>query len=182
MKKLNKNGKQYLLSSIRVVSNFPIEGVQFRDITTLLNDKDAFMFLLEHLKDYYEKKRIDFIVGVESRGFVLAAALSAKLSIPFVPVRKPNKLPFLKFSCEYTLEYGQETLQIHQDAFRGMKNPKVLLIDDVLATGGTAIAGYNLIKKAGGDCIGACFLMHLSEFDGLKKLSEYTKVYSVLEL
>ncbi|TKX32337.1 adenine phosphoribosyltransferase [Campylobacter aviculae] len=180
MKELTQQEQQFLCQSIRVIPNFPKEGIIFRDITTLLNNKDALSFLLEHLSQRYKDKNLDFIVGTESRGFIFAAMLCAKLNLPFVPIRKPNKLPSTTFSCEYELEYGVDKVEIHQDAFRDIKNAKVLLIDDLIATGGTALASLELIKKAGGQCIESCFLINLKNLGGMQKLQEHCPVYSVL--
>ncbi|MBZ7933306.1 adenine phosphoribosyltransferase [Campylobacter sp. LH-2024] len=181
MKKLTEEGKKILSESIRVVPNFPKEGIIFRDITTLLNNKKVLSFLLDHLSERYKDMKLDFIAGTESRGFIFAAMLCAKLDLPFVPIRKPNKLPSSVFTCEYELEYGTDKVQIHQDAFRDIKNAKVLLMDDLIATGGTAIASLELIKQAGGECIESCFLINLKNLGGMKKLEKYCAAYSVLD-
>lgn len=181
MKFLSKEEREYLNSKIREVEDFPKPGILFRDITTLLNDVDALGFLLEHLAQRYEDLELDFIAGTESRGFIFAAMLCAKLDLPFVPIRKPGKLPCATFTQDYALEYGKDSLQIHQDAFRGMKDARVLLVDDLIATGGTALASYELIKKAKAQCVEACFLINLVELGGAEKLADYTSVYSVLE-
>ncbi|TKX30991.1 adenine phosphoribosyltransferase [Campylobacter estrildidarum] len=180
MKELTQQEQQFLQQSIRVVPNFPKEGIIFRDITTLLNDKNALSFLLNHLSERYQNKELDFIVGTESRGFIFAAMLCAKLDLPFVPIRKPNKLPSSTFSCEYELEYGIDKVEIHQDAFKNILNAKILLIDDLIATGGTALASLELIKKAGGQCIESCFLINLQDLGGVEKLQKHCSVYSVL--
>lgn len=179
---INENDKKYLLESIRVIPNFPKEGIMFRDITTLLNNKKAINILLVHLQDKYKDMNLDFIAGTESRGFIFACLLCGKLNLPFVPIRKPNKLPYKTFSCEYELEYGHDKLEIHQDAFKDIKNAKVLLIDDLIATGGTAKASIELIKQANGDCVEACFLINLLDLNGAKEVSKLTNVYSVLEI
>ena len=181
MLNLSQNEKDYLSSKIRTVPDFPKPGILFRDITTLLNDGDALEFLLEHLAERYEDSELDFIAGTESRGFIFAAMLCAKLDLPFVPIRKPNKLPAATFSQSYALEYGTDSIEIHQDAFRGTQDARVLLIDDLIATGGTAIASYELIKKAKAQCVEACFLIDLKDLGGAERLSNYTSVYSVLE-
>ncbi|MCH5336978.1 MAG: adenine phosphoribosyltransferase, partial [Campylobacter sp.] len=168
--------------SIRDIADFPEKGILFKDITTLLNNKEALNFLLTHLHQHYKDKNLDFIAGTESRGFIFASMLCAKLALPFVPIRKPKKLPFQTFSCEYKLEYGTDKVEIHTDAFRNVKNAKVLLVDDLIATGGTALASYELIKKAGGECVEACFLLNLKDLKGASKLEKLTSVYSVLEI
>lgn len=182
MTKLTQEEQEYLLKSIRDIADFPKKGILFKDITTLLNNKEALNFLLTHLHQCYKDKNLDFIVGTESRGFIFASMLCAKLALPFVPIRKPKKLPFQTFSCEYELEYGTDKIEIHTDAFRNVKNAKVLLVDDLIATGGTALASYELIKKAGGECVEACFLLNLKDLKGASKLEKLTSVYSVLEI
>lgn len=181
MTKLTLEEQNFLKSKIRVVPDFPKKGIMFRDITTLLNDKEALNFLLSHLKNHYKDMNLDFIAGTESRGFIFAAMLCAKLNLPFVPIRKPNKLPAKTFSCEYDLEYNSDKLEIHQDAFRNIKDAKVLLVDDLIATGGTALASYELISKTKAKCVQSCFLINLKDLQGEKKLKEFTSVYSVLE-
>lgn len=181
MIKLTQKEQDYLNSKIRTIADFPKPGVMFRDITTLLNDKEALNFLLCHLQERYKDMELDFIAGTESRGFIFAAMLCARLNLPFVPIRKPGKLPYKTFSCEYILEYGKDRVEIHQDAFGGVKDARVLLVDDLIATGGTAVASYELIKKAKAQCVEACFLINLSELGGAKKLEALTSVYSVLE-
>ncbi|MBK1971191.1 adenine phosphoribosyltransferase [Campylobacter sp. TTU_617] len=179
---LNTEEQKYLLNTIRTIADFPKKGIQFRDITTLLNDKKALSFLLNHLQERYKNTTLDFIAGAESRGFIFAAMLCARLDIPFVPIRKPKKLPYKTFSCKYELEYGSDTLEIHQDAFKGIPNAKVLLVDDLIATGGTAIASCELIQKAGGQCVESCFLLELKDLKGAEKLSSITSVYSILQI
>ncbi|EOH7341131.1 adenine phosphoribosyltransferase [Campylobacter coli] len=181
MTKLTQSEQQFLSESIRVIPNFPKEGIIFRDITTLLNNQKALAFLLDHLSKRYQNMNLDFIAGTESRGFIFAAMICARLNLPFVPIRKPNKLPSNTYSYEYDLEYGTDKVEIHQDAFGDIKNAKVLLVDDLIATGGTALASLELIKKAGGECIEACFLMNLKDLGGEEKLQKYCSVYSVLE-
>lgn len=181
MEILQDKDKKFLLDSIRNVADFPKPGIQFKDITTLLNDVKAFNFLMEHLAKRYEKQNIDFIVGIESRGFIFGAALAAILKIGFVPIRKPGKLPYTTISEKYSLEYGVDEVEIHIDAFKGL-SPKVLLIDDLIATGGTAKASAQIITKAGADCFEACFIVDLTEFKGSDEVRKLTSVYSVLEL
>lgn len=181
MKILTQEEKQFLSQSIRVIPNFPKEGIIFRDITTLLNNQKALSFLLDHLSERYKNLNLDFIAGTESRGFIFAAMICARLNLPFIPIRKPDKLPADTYSCEYELEYGTDKVEIHQDAFRDIKDAKVLLVDDLIATGGTALASFELIKKAGGKCIEACFLMNLKDLGGSEKLQKFCSVYSVLE-
>ncbi|EAI8628731.1 adenine phosphoribosyltransferase [Campylobacter lari] len=178
---IKEQDKKYLLDSIRAIKDFPKKGIVFRDITTLLNNKEAFAFLMDHLVEKYQNAKLDYIVGIESRGFIFGAALSARLRLPFVPIRKPGKLPLKCLQESYSLEYGSDTIEIHIDAFNNQK-ANVLLIDDLIATGGTAIAAVKLIEKLNAKCVEACFLLELKDLDGAKELAKLTSVYSVLEV
>lgn len=183
MKTLNQADKDYLLDSIRDVKDFPKPGIIFKDITTLLNNEKAYNFLMDHLSTRYHGEDIDFIAGIESRGFIFGAALAAKLGCGFVPIRKPGKLPYTTVSEKYSLEYGVDEVEIHIDAFKSKKEaPKVLLIDDLIATGGTAAAAVTLLQKVGVECFEACFLLNLTFLQGDEKIKEHTNVYSVLEI
>ncbi|MBR8461961.1 adenine phosphoribosyltransferase [Campylobacter sp. faydin G-140] len=182
MKNLDEKQKEYLLNSIRAIKDFPKPGIIFRDITTLLNNKDAFNFLMDHLVAHYEDKHIDFIAGIESRGFIFGAALAARLRLPFVPIRKPKKLPYITISQKYSLEYGVDEVQIHIDAFGQKDGARVLLMDDLIATGGTAKASVELINQTKANCVEACFLIDLKELGGSKELKNFTKIYSILEI
>ncbi len=180
---LTNDEKKYLLNSIRAIKDFPKPGVIFRDITTLLNNKEAFNFLMDHLENRYKIYNLDFVSGIESRGFIFGAALSARLRVPFVPIRKPHKLPYITLSQKYSLEYGVDEVEIHIDAFLNKNDAKVLLIDDLIATGGTAKASVELINQTKAKCVEACFLINLkSEFKGSEILKNMTKVYSILEI
>ena len=183
MKTLNQSDKEYLLDSIRDIKDFPKQGIVFKDITTLLSDAKAYNFLMDHLAERYKNEDIDFIAGIEARGFIFGAALAAKIGNSFVPIRKPGKLPYTTISEKYSLEYGVDEVEIHIDAFKSTKEkPKVLLIDDLIATGGTATASVNLINKSGAQCVEACFLLNLTFLKGDKDIKEITNVYSVLEV
>lgn len=183
MKTLNQADKDYLLDSIRDVKDFPKPGIMFKDITTLLNDNKAYNFLIDHLADRYAGESVDFIAGIESRGFIFGAALAAKIGCAFVPIRKPGKLPYTTVSEKYSLEYGVDEIEIHIDAFKSQKEkPRVLLIDDLIATGGTATAAVTLLEKLGVDCFEACFLLNLTFLQGDAEIKKRTSVYSVLEL
>ncbi len=182
MKELNQEQKEFLLSSIRDVPDFPKPGIIFKDITTLLNNKEAFKLLIDHLEDRYKDYNLDFIAGIESRGFIFGAALASRLGIGFVPVRKKGKLPYTTVSEKYALEYGYDEVEIHIDAFKETEGAKVLLIDDLIATGGTAQAAVKLIKKVRANVIEACFIIELKFLNGEKKLKNLTNVYSVLEI
>lgn len=182
MQELNKEQKEYLLNSIRKIYDFPKPGIVFRDITTLLNDEKAFKFLNDHLSARYENSQLDFITGIESRGFIFGAALAARLNVGFVPIRKPKKLPHTTISQKYSLEYGVDEVQIHIDAFRDKKGARVLLIDDLIATGGTAKASVELIAQLGAKCVEACFLINLKALGGEAELKKLAPVYSMLEI
>jgi adenine phosphoribosyltransferase len=171
--------KEILNNSIRTIPDFPKKGIMFKDITTLLNDKDAFKSLIDFLKERYQDKNIDFIAGIESRGFIFGSALAYTLNVGFVPIRKKGKLPYTTIAEKYALEYGFDEVEIHIDAFRDIKNPKVLLIDDLIATGGTAKAAEDLIKKAGAEVVESCFIIELQDLEGAKKLQ--SPVFSILK-
>lgn len=179
---LTPSQKDFLLNSIRVINDYPQPGIVFRDITTLINNKDAFNFTIQHLKDHYASYNLDFIAGIESRGFIFGAALAHALNIGFVPIRKKGKLPYTTIAEKYTLEYGFSEIEIHIDAFKNVQNPKVLLIDDLIATGGTAIAGANLIKQAGANCVESCFIINLQDLQGAELLRKVVHVYALLDL
>ena len=182
MKELKKEEKDFLLSSIRDVPDFPKPGIVFKDITTLLNNKEAFSLLMEHLEKRYKDYNLDFIAGIESRGFIFGAALATRLGIGFIPVRKKGKLPYTTVSEKYSLEYGYDEIEIHIDAFRKEEGAKVLLIDDLIATGGTAEAAVKLINKIHENVVEVCFIINLKFLNGEAKLKKLTNVYSVLEI
>ena len=164
---------------IRTIPDFPKKGIMFKDITTLLNNSEAFKELIDFLKNRYKDKNIDFVAGIESRGFIFGSALACVLGVGFVPVRKKGKLPYTTISEKYALEYGFDEVEIHIDAFRDIKNPKILLIDDLIATGGTAEATVNLIQKVGGEIVEACFIIELEFLNGKDKLN--CDVYSIIK-
>ncbi len=179
---LSHQDRKIITDSIRDIKDFPKAGIVFKDITTLLNNPKAFNILLEHLKDRYSSYNLTHIAGIESRGFMFAAPLAQMLGVGFVPIRKKGKLPYTTISEKYALEYGFDEVEIHIDAFSSSDNPKVLLIDDLLATGGTASASASLIKQAGAECVEACFIIGLGFLDGDKKVSSYTKTYTIIEV
>ncbi len=163
---------------IRNIPDFPKPGILFRDITTLLNDKKAFKQAVNALADKYKNKKIDAIVAVEARGFILGGALAHKLNAAFVPVRKKGKLPWKTNSVTYELEYGTDTLEMHSDSLK--LNDKVLIVDDLLATGGTVQAAINLIKQLGAKITGIAFLIELTDLKGKEKLAGYP-IYSLIK-
>ena len=160
-----------LASTIRDVPNFPIEGILFKDITTLLKDPQALKETVDQMTDYARSKQVDVIVGIKSRGFIFGMPLAYNLGCGFVPVRKPGKLPAETISESYSLEYGTNTLEIHVDAIH--KGQRVLIVDDLLATGGTALATCKLIEKLGGVVAGLAFAIELVFLDGREKLAGY---------
>src|SRR6202011_2135335 len=154
---------------IREVPDFPKPGILFYDITTLLKDRDGFHAVIDGLKDHYRDTPVDVVIGIEARGFIFAPALAYALDAGFVPVRKPKKLPALCESVEYDLEYGTDILEVHRDAIE--PGQKVLVIDDVLATGGTAAAVTRLVEKLQGKVVGLGFVIELGFLKGREKLN-----------
>lgn len=166
--------KQY----IRNIPDFPKKGILFRDITTLLSDKKKFSEVLDVLYKRYMDKNIDAVVAIESRGFIFGGALAHKLGAAFTPVRKKGKLPYKTLKARYSLEYGEDAVEIHEDAFE--PGAKVLLIDDLLATGGTMAAAIELVKKLKGDIFEIAFLIELSDLNGRARLKG-VPVYSMVK-
>lgn len=181
---LNQEQKKILLDSIRTIPDYPQQGILFYDITTLLNNSQAFALTISHLKAHYESLSIDFVAGIESRGFIFGAALAFALGVGFVPIRKKGKLPYTTISEKYSLEYGFSEIEIHIDAFKNSNKPtpNVLLVDDLIATGGTAIAAVNLIKQAGANCVEACFILNLESLKGAENLRKVAPLYTLLDL
>jgi len=169
-----------LKDKIRDIKDFPKAGIVFKDITTLLADGESFQKAVDLLSYRYIDKKIDKIVGIEARGFIVGSALAYKLCKGVVLVRKKGKLPYKTIQATYELEYGTDTLEIHLDAIE--KGENVLIVDDLIATGGTAEASVKLINKSGANCIEACFIINLTFLDGVKKIENLTKVYSVLNV
>jgi adenine phosphoribosyltransferase len=178
---LSKEDKKIIYDSIRDIKDFPKEGIIFKDITTLLNNKKAYQTLINHLEKRYESYNLDYVAGIDSRGFIFGAALADRLGIGFVPIRKKGKLPSTTVCEKYQLEYGFDEVEIHLDAFP-IKNSRVLMIDDLLATGGTANAAAKLIKDINANLIEICFLLNLTFLEGEKKVSQHAPIYSVLDI
>ncbi len=164
MTKTTKTIKDY----IRTIVDFPHDGIMFRDVTTLFADARGFRMAIDQLLHPYAGVRFDKVVGLEARGFILGGAIAHQLSVGFVPVRKKGKLPGTVISEEYTLEYGEAVVEIHDDAIQA--GEKVLLVDDLLATGGTAEAGLKLIERLGGEVIGCAFIIDLPDLGGRTRL------------
>ncbi|HHY14854.1 MAG TPA: adenine phosphoribosyltransferase [Firmicutes bacterium] len=160
-----------LKEKIRVIPDFPKPGVSFKDITTLLKDGEALRATVAAFAEHYRNYNVDMIVGVESRGFILGAPLAYEMGLGFALIRKPNKLPGRVLSVEYDLEYGTDRLEIHTDAFE--PGTRVLLVDDLLATGGTIWAATELIRKLGGEIVSLAFLIELIYLQGRARLSDY---------
>ena len=160
---------QDLKDSIRTVPDYPVDGVQFRDITTLLQKPHLFKEMIDAMTSQWEQYQIDAILSIESRGFIMAGALAYNLNTAFIPLRKPQKLPFKTHSVSYELEYGATDMHIHTDALDGHTN--LLIIDDLLATGGTVLASLDLIRQfEGKEVVGAGFVINLPSLGGLDKL------------
>jgi adenine phosphoribosyltransferase len=165
-------------SKIRTIPNFPKQGIMFRDVTTLLKDPAGFRYVIDHLVQRYIGKKIDKVVGIESRGFILAGAIAHQLNIGFIPVRKPGKLPGERDSVSYELEYGTDTLEIHKDAIQAGDN--ILVVDDLIATGGTARATIDLIQKLQGKVVECAFIVELPVLNGVSKLND-VPAYSMVK-
>jgi len=160
-----------LKTYVRDIPDWPKEGVIFKDITPLLGDAESFKYAIDSMANHYMDKKIDAVLGAEARGFILASALAYRLGCGFIPARKPGKLPYNTLSAEYELEYGFDSLEMHEDAIK--PNERILVVDDVIATGGTAAAKVELVEKLGGKVAGIAFLIELSFLNGRSKLGEY---------
>ena len=167
-----------LKALIRDIPDFPKPGILFRDITTLLNNPQGWQHLIEQMAEACQELSPDHIAGMESRGFILGATLAYKLGLGFIPVRKPGKLPAAVYSADYELEYGSDRLEMHQDAFT--PGSKILIVDDLIATGGTAAATARLIAQAQGELVGFAFVVELSALNGRSKLPD-VPVISILQ-
>jgi adenine phosphoribosyltransferase len=166
-----------LADKIRNVQDFPKPGIGFKDITTLVGDAEALRESVQKMLDFFKDEKIDKIIGIESRGFIFAAIMAHELGVGMIPVRKPGKLPYKTRSATYDLEYGTDSLEIHIDALQ--KNESVLIVDDLLATGGTVEATAKLVEELGGTVVGCCFLIELDFLRARKKLKNY-KIKSLI--
>ena len=164
---------------IRTVQDFPKKGIGFKDITTLIKDGDAFRKSIEALCEPFRNQQIELVAGIEARGFIFGAAVALELGAGFVPIRKPGKLPAETIRETYSLEYGTDAVEIHRDAIQS--DMRVLLVDDLLATGGTAAAAIRLVQQLDGDLIGAAFLIELSFLRGREKLGS-VPIHVVIDL
>lgn len=167
-----------LKEKIRTVPHWPIEGVMFRDITTLLQDPDAFREACDMLYNRYKDMKVDKVVAIDARGFIFGAVLAYKLNVGFVPVRKAGKLPYKTISESYSLEYGKNVVEIHVDAIQ--KGERVLVVDDLIATGGTISAAIRLVEKLEGEIVECVFIVELPDLKGKDKIKKY-KAYTLTE-
>ncbi|MCH9740073.1 MAG: adenine phosphoribosyltransferase [Epsilonproteobacteria bacterium] len=179
MSQLSQEDKKIILNSIRDIPDFPKPGIIFKDITTLLSNPEAFKTLMNHLETRYSSYELDYIAGIDARGFIFGSILADRLGVGFVPVRKKGKLPYTTVAEKYSLEYGFDEVEIHIDAFESKEGARVLLIDDLIATGGTAKAAANLINKVDAHCVECCFIAELTFLNGKEDIQ--SDVYSVLE-
>lgn len=173
-----EDARDYIKSKVRSIPDWPIKGVIFRDITTLLMDPPAFRKICSIFYDRYKNEKIDKIVGIDARGFIFGSVLAYKLDIGMIPIRKNGKLPYDTISESYTLEYGEEVIEIHEDAIN--KGERVVIIDDLMATGGTISAAANLVEKLGGEIVECAFVLELPDLKGREKLGK-REVFSIVE-
>lgn len=164
---------------IRNIPDFPKPGIQFKDITTALKDAETLKKMVDFLFENFKDEKIDYVIGLESRGFIFGVPVAYKLNAGFIPVRKPNKLPAKTIKESYALEYGTDTLEMHEDALK--PGDRVLVVDDLLATGGTASAACNLIYKTGAEIVGCAFVIELKDLQGRNKLPKDTKTLCMIE-
>ncbi len=179
-KKLTSDEYSKIISKLRDVQDFPKDGIVFKDITPLLGSHEELNILMSHLVNRYSSYNLDFIAGIDARGFIFGSILADRLGIGFVPIRKKGKLPYESISAKYELEYGFDEVEVHTDAFIGRKDARVLIIDDLIATGGTAKAACELVEKSGATCVECCFIIELEFLNGREKLDKYN-IYSVMK-
>ena len=170
---------QDIKNSIRNIPDYPKEGIQFKDITTAIKQPIILKEIIDLFYQHYQNKQIDHIVGIESRGFIFASALAYLLECGFVPIRKSGKLPADVITQEYELEYGKDKIEIHKDALK--KGNKILLVDDLLATGGTTLAAAELVRKTGAEIVGFSFMIELKDLEARQKLEQFAEVFSLIE-
>jgi adenine phosphoribosyltransferase len=172
---------QKLSSVIRDIQDFPVKNIIFKDITPVLQDIELFNDIIDAIAEEFRDKKINKIAAIESRGFIFGMPLAVKMNIPFVPIRKKGKLPAETVSVSYNLEYGQATIEIHRDAVK--KGEKILIIDDLLATGGTTAAAIKLVENIGGNVIAAAFVLELAFLNGREKIGvKSTEIFSLLKV
>jgi adenine phosphoribosyltransferase len=174
-----KEKAEWIKSTIRDIPDFPKPGIVFKDLTTLLKDKDAFAYVIDVLAEKFAPLKPRYIAGIEARGFILGPAIAHKMHIGFIPIRKPGKLPHKTEKAVYDLEYGSDSVEIHCDAVDA--GDRVIIIDDLLATGGTAEAAYRLLQAVNAEIAGVGFVVELSFLNGRKKLPAGLEVFSVVQ-
>ena len=165
---ITKNELEYVRQTVRQVPDFPKPGILFLDITTATKDAKALNLMIDYLYENFKDEKIDYVAGIESRGFIFGAPLACRLNAGFVPIRKPNKLPAETVKESYSLEYGTDTIEMHADALK--QGDRVLIIDDLLATGGTAVAACKLVKKVGAEVVSTAFIIELDPLKGREKI------------
>jgi adenine phosphoribosyltransferase len=170
--------REFIKTKVRSIPDWPIKGVIFRDITTLLEDPKVFKAICSIFYDRYVNEKVDKIVGIDARGFLFGAVLAYELGIGFIPIRKKGKLPYKTISESYTLEYGEETIEIHEDAITS--GDRVVIIDDLMATGGTIAASAALVEKLGGDILECAFVIELPDLKGREKMGN-RNCYAIIE-
>jgi len=176
---MTMNDLDYVRSTVRQVPDFPKPGILFLDITTATKDAKSMNLMIDFLYEKFKDEKIDYVAGIESRGFIFGAPLACRLNAGFVPIRKPNKLPADTIKESYSLEYGTDTIEMHADAVKA--GDRVLVIDDLLATGGTAVAACNLVKKVGAEVVASAFIIELDPLKGREKIeANGVKVISML--
>lgn len=163
---------------IRNIPDFPVKGIQFKDITTLLKDKDAYRYAIDQITEHCKKTKVDYIAGIEARGFIVGAPVAYNLGVGFIPIRKEDRLPYCVEKITYQLEYGESALEIHKDAFH--KGDRIMVVDDLLATGGTTLAVFKLIEKLHGTVVGADFIIELEMLKGRERLKGY-EIFSLIK-
>lgn len=169
---------EWLKQTIRDIPDFPKPGIVFKDLTTLLKDARALACVLDRMSERASRLKPDYVAAIEARGFILGPSMAANLGVGFVPIRKPGKLPHAVEKETYDLEYGKDAIEVHRDAVE--PGSRVVLVDDLLATGGTALAGYKLLKRLGADVTGIGFVVELSFLNGRQKLPEHIDVFSLI--
>ncbi|MBY0545671.1 MAG: adenine phosphoribosyltransferase [Candidatus Obscuribacterales bacterium] len=176
---ITKEKSDWLKSKIRDIPDFPKPGIVFKDLTTLLKDAEAFAYTMEVLTEHYRKLKPDYIAGIEARGFILGPIIANKLAVGFIPIRKAGKLPHKVVKETYDLEYGTDSVEVHEDAVH--MGARVVLVDDLLATGGTAVAAHKLLTKVGAEVISVGFVIELGFLNGRTRLPVGVEVLSLLE-
>ena len=176
---INAEDFKYVREHVRTVPDFPKKGIMFLDITTATKDAKSMQLMVDFLYEKFKEEKIDYVAGIESRGFIFGAPLACKLNAGFIPIRKPNKLPAETIKETYSLEYGTDTIEMHADALK--PGDRVLVIDDLLATGGTAVAACNLVRRVGAEAVAAAFIIELDPLNGRKRIEDTgVKVISML--